>query len=113
MADRIAAQVDALTASAPPVEPSVAPAAGAACCSCGSASPRGDLEIDGKSVTINGLPLIFELLRNKGLPPTDDSADKLLETVRIYHAIQPEENAAYRNALVAAYSKFCRRAKGD
>ena len=92
-------------------EPSETPTSGAACCSCGGASPQGDLKINGQSVTINGLPVIFEHLRKKGLPPEDDSADKLLETVRIYHAVEFDEDAAYQTALVAAYRAFCCRKK--
>jgi hypothetical protein len=104
VAERIAAEVDALSQSQVAADPSAAPAA--ACCACG-ASPQGNLEINGQAVTINGLPLIFEHLRKKGLSPEDDSADQLLETVRIYHAVEPNEEAAYRAALVAAYRAFC------
>ena len=91
------------------VEPSEAPAASAACCACGSPSPEGKLEINGKSVTISGLPLIFQHLQKKGLQPGNGCADKLLETVRIYHAIDAREEAEYRDALVAAYQKYYQR----
>ena len=107
VAERIAAEVDALTASGVAGEPSEA-TTGAACCSCGGPSPHGSLEVGGRSATINGLPLIFEHLRKKGLSAEDASADTLLETVRIYHAIESNEAAAYRIALVEAYHKFCR-----
>ncbi len=106
-AERIAAEVDALTASGAAGESSEAAPAGATCCSCGGPSPHGSLEINGRPVTINGLPVIFEHLRKKGLLAEEASADKLLETVRIYHAIGPNEDAAYRTALVAAYRTFC------
>jgi hypothetical protein len=109
VAERIAAEVDVLAASGTPAELSEASPAGAAGCSGGGPPPQGDLEINGRSVTINGLPLIFEHLRKKGLPPEDGSTDKLLEIVRIYHAIEADENAAYRIALIAAYGDFCRR----
>jgi hypothetical protein len=104
VAERIAAEVDALSESQVATDPNAAPAA--ACCACG-ASPQGNLEINGQSVTINGLPMIFEHLRKKGLPPDDSSAGQLLETVQIYHAIEPNEAAAYRTALLAAYRAFC------
>jgi uncharacterized metal-binding protein len=107
LAERIAAEVDALTTSQPPVEPSEAPTTGAACCACGGAPSQADLEMGGQAVTINGLPLIFAHLREKGLPPEDCSADELLTTVRIYHAIEPNEDAAYRIALLEAYRAFC------
>lgn len=113
VAERIAAEVDALAASQVHEEPSEAPATGAACCACGSPSPDGTLEIKGKSVTINGLPLIFQHLQKKGLQPDNDCAGTLLETVRIYHEMGAGEEAAYREALAAAYLKYCRRQSAD
>ena len=67
----------------------------------------------GKAVHVNGLPLIFEHLRKKGVPPSNESANTLLETVRIYHEIGSGEEAAYREALVVAYREYCRRRAGD
>jgi hypothetical protein len=65
--------------------------------------------LNGKSVTINGLPLIFQHLQKKGLQPGNGCADTLLDTVRIYHPIDTNEEAEYRDALVAAYRTFCER----
>jgi hypothetical protein len=104
VAERIAAEVDALATSRAAAEPNGTQKA--ACCACG-ASPQGSLEIAGRSVTINGLPVIFDHLRKKCLAATDESADTLLDTVRIYHAIEPEEDATYKAALIAAYRAFC------
>jgi len=108
VAERIAEEVDALTASGARREPGEAPAAAGACCACGSPSPEGKLEINGRPVAVNGLPLIFEHLRAKRLQPGDSCEDMLLETVRIYHAIAPEEQADYRQALADAYREYCR-----
>jgi hypothetical protein len=110
VAERVAAEVDALTASGAQGESGkVAAVANGACCACGSPSPEGKLEVGGTAVTINGLPLIFQHLEKKGLQPGSGSADTLLETVRIYHAIEPEEEAAYRQALTDAYQRYCQR----
>lgn len=109
VAERIAAEVDALATSEVHVEPSEAPAASAACCACSSPSPDGKLEIKGKSITINGLPLIFQHLQKRGLHPDNGCADMLLETVRIYHPIEAHEEEVYRSALVAAYQTYCQR----
>jgi uncharacterized metal-binding protein len=109
VAERIAAEVDALTASGACGEPSEAATVGGECCSCGNPSPEGTLEVGGKPVTVNGLPLVFEHLRKKGLQPDHACGDTLLETVRIYHAIEPVEEAAYRQPLVDAYREYCRR----
>jgi uncharacterized metal-binding protein len=110
VAERIAAEVDALVDSKAPGESgSVAAAGNGACCACGSPSPEGKLEVGGKPVAINGLPLIFQHLQKKGLQPGSDSADTLLETVRIYHAIETEEEDGYRQALAEAYQRYCQR----
>jgi hypothetical protein len=104
VAERIAAEVDALAGAA--VERS-GDSPSAACCSCSKPSPGGVLQIGGTAVAVNGLPLVFEHLRKKGLAPESDCGDALLATVRIYHAIEPGEESAYRDALVAAYRDFC------
>lgn len=110
IAERIAAEVDALTASQAHGGPRKAAAPdNGACCACGSPSPEGKLEVNGKPVMVNGLPLIFQHLEKKGLQPGNGSADTLLETVRIYHAIEPQEEAAYRQALTDAYQRYCQR----
>ena len=113
VAERIAADVDALTASGAQGESSEAAAAGGACCACANPSPEGKVEVGGKAVTINGLLLIFQHLEKKGLKPDNGCADTLLETVKIYHPIEANDEAEYRTALVAAYRTFCkRRSKG-
>ncbi len=109
IAERIAAEVDALVASGTHGEPGGSPASDGACCSCGSPAPDGNLEINGKAVTINGLPLIFKHLRKKGLAPDGGCADTLVQTVRIYHPIEAQEEAMYRDALMAAYRAYSER----
>jgi hypothetical protein len=60
-------------------------------------------------VTINGLPLIFEHLRKNSVESRAVSAETVLKTVRIYHFIEPEEEAAYRSALMKAYERYCEK----
>lgn len=109
VAERIAAEVDALAASAPPAEQTAGPQPGACSCSCGSPPPEGNLMIGGKTVVVNGLPLIFDHLYKQGLRPGPQGADRLLETVHIYHAIEAVEEPAYRQALAHAYEEYCQR----
>ena len=109
VAERIAAEVDALTVSGIRGESSEAPPAGAACCACGSPSQDGRLEIKGKPVAIAGLPLVFQHLQKQGLQPGADCGDTLLKTVMIYHSIDAHEEADYRDALVAAYGTHCQQ----
>jgi len=109
VAERIASEVDHLAAQVTPAEANEDSAAGGARCSCGSPSPDGKLAMNGRSVTINGLPLIFQHLQKKGLQPGNGCAGTLLETVRVYHPIEPNEEAEYRDVLVAAYRAYCQR----
>jgi len=106
VAERIAAEVDALAGAASPVE-TTAPAACA--CACGSPQPGGSLKLSSRTVDIPGLPLIFDQLHNRGLSPADSCADELLATVRIYHAIEPGEESEYRWPLLEAYRAYCRQ----
>jgi len=109
VAERVAAKVDNLVAQGTPAQANGDSAPGGARCSCGSPSPDGKLEINGKPVTVNGLPLILGHLQKKGLQPGSGCAETLLQAVRIYHSIEPNEEAEYRSALVAAYRTFCER----
>ena len=109
VAERIAAEVDSLVTQGTPVKANEESAAGGARCSCGSPSPDGKLTLNGRSVSINGLPLIFSHLHKKGLRSGNGCAETLLDTVRVYHPIEPAEEPAYRDALAAAYETFCER----
>jgi uncharacterized metal-binding protein len=109
LAERIAAEVDALSSTAPQSPPSGTPQVASCGCSCGSPPPATNLRIGGKTVVVSGLPLVLDHLRKQGLQPGEGSADRLLETVRVYHAIEPGDEALYRVALVEAYREFCER----
>jgi len=78
-------------------------------CACSKPIPGIEVQIDGKSVTIAGLGIIFDHLAENGLVADDSSGDKLLETVRIYHQIEPEEETAYKSALISAYKTHRRQ----
>lgn len=109
LAERIAAEVDTLVATVPQ-EPAPEASSAASCgCACGSAPPNGNLKINGQTVRVNGLPLIFAHLYKQGLRPGDGCANQLLETARIYHEVQPGENELYRDALADAYQQYCHR----
>ena len=78
-------------------------------CACSKPIPSMGILVDGKPVTIAGLALIFDYLSETGLAADDSSGKKLLETVRIYHQIEREEENAYTAALVAAYKAYRRK----
>ena len=109
VAERIAAEVDALATTVSDGTSVAAPQSTSCGCACGSRPAEGNLRLNGRTVTVNGLPLIFDNLRRQGLMPGDGSAARLLETVRIYHAIEPGEEHLYRDALAAAYAEYCQR----
>jgi uncharacterized metal-binding protein len=103
VSERIAAEIDALLAQNSQAE---CGEESDAACACTRPVTGGNLEIGGRTVTVAGLPLIFEHLAESGLAADDSCADKLLETVRIYHPIEPGEELAYKNALIAAYKHY-------
>ncbi|MCE5322044.1 putative zinc-binding protein [bacterium] len=78
-------------------------------CACSKPLPGMVIEVDGRPVTIAGLSLIFDHLAENGLAADDLCGDKLLETVKIYHQIEPEEENVYKTALISAYKKYRRQ----
>ena len=78
-----------------------------ATCSCGSGIPVQDIEVNGKKVTLIGLPLIFQQLRDSGKPTSKEMARELLETVKIYNPIPSGEDEAYAASLWREYAAFC------
>ena len=66
------------------------------------------VRINGQAVTINALPLIFDHLHRQGVTAGNGSTDRLLEMVRVYHAIESDKEPLYRKALSEAYAEYCR-----
>ena len=82
-------------------------------CACAASLPAGTLEINGKSVRIAGLPLIFRQCREDGLRADRPEASKrLLEIVRVYHPFEDREETAYAAALCDAYAVFLKSDRG-
>jgi hypothetical protein len=103
--------VDTVLAESGPPRDDVAAESSGVQCSCSSPTPGGTLTIQGATVSIPGLPLIFEQCADRNIPADTSGCAALLEAVRIYHRILPEEEAQYRNALLAAYQDFRRRVR--
>jgi hypothetical protein len=78
-------------------------------CACSKPIPGIEVQVNGESVTIPGLALVFDHLAETGLAADDSSGDKLLATVRIYHQIEPEEEDNYKAALTSAYKTYRRQ----
>ena len=107
VAERIAAEVDAVLASSATLSAESAPSsADKAQCACSSPLPGGKLSIGGKTVEIPGLPLIFAQFAEKAAKANGDPAAALLDLIKIYHPIPPAEQDAHKTALLAEYQKF-------
>ena len=105
IAEHIAAEVDRVLAEITAV--SGTPNTGAEC-ACSSPVSGGNVTIGGVTVTIPGLQLIFQQCKERLIPADDTGCASLLEAVKIYHRILPEEEEEYRRALMAAYEDFAR-----
>ncbi len=80
-------------------------------CACSTPVPGGNVTIGGTTVTIPGLRLIFQQCLERSISPDDSGNPALLDAVKIYHRILPEEEAEYCIALPAAYREFCEEKK--
>jgi uncharacterized metal-binding protein len=82
-----------------------------ATCSCGSGIPVQMVEIEGQTVTIVALPLIFDQLYQAGKMSCEGTHRELLETVKIYNPVPVGEEPAYGAALAREYAAYCERQK--
>ena len=81
-------------------------AAQEAACSCVSDIPVQKVSIDGQTVTLVALPLIFEQFRQAGKQPGSETTDELLEQLKIYNPVSEEQEAAYSSMLHEEYSSI-------
>ena len=82
-----------------------------ATCSCGSGVPVTKLSIDGQTVELVALPLIFRQFRERGHGQAAGAARELFETVKIYNAVPPEAEESYREVVLREYAVFCEKEK--
>lgn len=78
-----------------------------ATCACGSGIPVQQVVIEGQSVTLIALPMIFQQFQEGGRLPSDRMARELLEMVRIYNPIPAGAEQAYAGTLLREYAAFC------
>jgi uncharacterized metal-binding protein len=78
-------------------------------CACGSGIPVQKVQVDGKEVSLVGLPLIFAQFREAGKTPNEASAVELLEMVRVYNPLPDGMDVKYRAALLHAYESYCQK----
>ena len=104
VADRIAAEVDALMAE--DAQPEMQEDPDADVCSCMKPAQTGSICVRGHQVEIDALPKVFAKLASEGMRAEEGNASALLETVKMFHYIAPEEEPDYREALLVAYRTF-------
>lgn len=80
-----------------------------ASCSCGSGIPTQEVLIEGKTVPLIALPLIFEQFRQEGKNPSGQSAPELLDAVKIYNSIPQGAEQSYTKAVLREYAAFLER----
>ena len=76
-------------------------------CACGSAIPVQKVDVDGRTVSLVALPLIFERFHQAGKAPGADVADELLGMVKVYNDVPVGTDEAYLAALAHEYAAFC------
>lgn len=110
-ASRLVSLVDEILATKPSAEPLLS-ITGASQqdkvgvgCACGSGIPVQTVSIEGESVALLALPLIFSNLRERGRAP-DVVADELMAKVEIYNYVPANSKAAYQKALLREYAYF-------
>ncbi len=104
LAEQVARHVDEILGGCcgHEVGPNVGEVTQTATCSCGSGVPVTRLTIAGKCVELVALPLLFEQFRREGRSP-----EQLMDAVKIYNAIPLDHKAAYREAVLKAYTEYC------
>jgi uncharacterized metal-binding protein len=78
-------------------------------CSCGSGIPIQKVVVEGQEITLIALPLIFQQFRDAGKTPCDGVSRELLEMVKVYNEVPPENEGAYTTVLAQEYAAFCER----
>lgn len=114
VAQQIADQVDALLGKSwsrregafiadEPIKEAVAT------CSCGSGIPIQQLQIHGQTVTLVALPVIFQNVYESQQAPSEKTLTGIMDTVKIYNEIEPDDEPAFRLAVAEAYQVFWKK----
>ena len=77
-----------------------------ATCACGSGIPVQTVQINGKSIALIALPVIFEQFQQAGKGPTEKNITALLEQVKIYNPVPAEVETVYHQMLTSEYTTF-------
>ncbi len=83
---------------------------GAVGCSCGSGVPISKLRVEGTTVDLLALSVIFQQFHDLGRRP-EAAADELLQTVKLYNSVPPDREESFREAIAREYAAFCQEEK--
>jgi hypothetical protein len=64
--------------------------------------------VNGQEMTLVALPLIFENAFQQGKAPGSEVAHELMETVKIYNAVDPAVECAIETTVLEAYAIYWR-----
>ncbi|HMD87654.1 MAG TPA: hypothetical protein VKF38_00695, partial [Anaerolineaceae bacterium] len=121
VASQVAGQVDVLLGkawsrsqgefakSAPAAEPAQEVEA---TCSCCSGIPVQTIQLDGREITLVALPLIFQSFSENKKDPHGTIAEELLNTVKIYNAINPQDEPELMRVIQNEYATYCQKHGG-
>jgi hypothetical protein len=109
VAQEIAAAVDAVMAEMERAdgEPGgdLAVADGAVC-ACMKSLDAGRLAVRGEEVEVTGLPIVLRQCAERGIPADAASGPSLLEMLKVFHYVPPEEEPDYEEALLGLYRAY-------
>jgi uncharacterized metal-binding protein len=78
-------------------------------CSCGSGIPVQDIVVDGQTVSLIALPIIFQHFHENGKAASQKTTHELLEAVKIYNPVPVGEDEVYAAVLSREYAVFCEK----
>lgn len=77
-----------------------------AACSCGSGIPVLRLNVDGRTMELLAVPVLFARFREQGRIPSPQVTADLLAQTRVYNAVAPEDESLLSEALDTAYRDY-------
>jgi hypothetical protein len=75
-------------------------------CACMKSLDAGRLAVRGEEVEATGLPIVLRQCAERGVPADDSSGPSLLEMLKVFQYVPPEEESAYQEALLKVYRAY-------
>jgi len=105
--DRLLAGRQGVVAAGEPATTGAGSEPAEAVCTCVSGIPVATVFVGEQALDLVALPAIFELFHEEGRSPDNGAtADELMEQIRLYNAVPPEDEGALREAVMQEYARF-------